>query len=71
MGKEVNKPQAFQLRAYTPKEIRVLYGLSQRSFKTWTDPHKEELGPLVGKYYTVKQVKFIIDTFGVPGFIEI
>jgi len=70
-SKENSKPSTFQLKAYTPKEMRAFYGLSQRSFKTWLDPHREQLGPLQGRYYTIKQVQFIIDQFGVPGFIEI
>jgi len=61
----------FVLKAYSPKEIRALYGISDLVYKSWTKPFKSEIGDLVGKYYTVKQVQIIIGHLGVPGIVEL
>jgi hypothetical protein len=60
----------FILKAYSPKEIRGFYGVSIRTFKKWTEDFEEELGEVKGKFYTVTQVKFIIDKLGTPGVVE-
>lgn len=61
----------FILRAYSPKEIRNLYGISARSFKKWTEHFKDEIGEAKGRYYNVAQVKIIIERLGTPGVIEL
>ena len=61
----------FTLKAYSPKEIRNLFGVSARTFKKWTENFEEEIGKVKGKYYTVTQVKIIIDKLGTPGIVEL
>lgn len=61
----------FMLRAYSPKEIRNLYGVSALTYRKWTESFKDEIGELKGKYYTVAQVKIIIDKLGAPGIVEL
>lgn len=61
----------FMLKAYSPKEIRNLYGVSACTFKKWTESFQDEIGELKGKYYTVTQVKIIIDKLGAPGIVEL
>lgn len=61
----------FVLKAYSPKEIRNLYDVSALTFKKWTESFKDEIGELKGKYYTVSQVKIIIDKLGAPGIVEL
>lgn len=61
----------FVLKAYSPKEIRNLYGVSSRTFKKWTEVFEKEIGEVKGKYYTVLQVKIIIDKLGAPGILEL
>lgn len=61
----------FMLKAYSPKEIRNLYGVSALTYRKWTESFKDEIGELKGKYYTVSQVKIITDKLGVPGIIEL
>ncbi|MDP3557681.1 MAG: hypothetical protein Q8T03_09925 [Bacteroidota bacterium] len=61
----------FMLKAYSPKEIRNMYGVSACTFKKWTESFKDEIGELKGKYYTVSQVKIIIDKLGAPGIVEL
>ena len=61
----------FMLRAYSPKEMRNLYGVSPRTFKKWTENFKNEIGEVKGKFYTVAQVKIIIEKLGAPGIVEL
>ena len=56
----------FDLRPYTTKEIRALYGVSWETFKKWLVPFKDDIGERIGMTYTVKQVKVIIDKLGFP-----
>lgn len=61
----------FVLKAYSPKEMRNLYGVSPRTFKKWTEAFENEIGKVKGKYYTVTQVKIIIEKLGTPGIVEL
>ncbi len=61
----------FMLKAYSPKEIRNMYGVSANVFNRWTESFKDEIGELKGRYYTVSQVKIIIDKLGAPGIVEL
>ena len=60
----------FMLRAYTPKEMRNLYGVSSHIFKKWIEDFHDEIGELKANSYTIAQVKIIIDKLGVPGTVE-
>ncbi|MDO9001349.1 MAG: hypothetical protein Q7W45_16405 [Bacteroidota bacterium] len=61
----------FMLKAYSPKEVRNMYGVSALTYRKWTEAFKDEIGELKGKYYTVAQVKIIIDKLGAPGIVEL
>ncbi|HWY36126.1 MAG TPA: hypothetical protein VNX68_15890 [Nitrosopumilaceae archaeon] len=61
----------FMLKAYSPKEIRNMYGISASVYNKWIESFKEEIGELKGRYYTVTQVKIIIDRLGAPGIVEL
>ncbi len=60
----------FVLRAYTPKEMRNLYGVSSHIFKKWIEDFQDEIGELKANSYTITQVKIIIDKLGVPSVVE-
>lgn len=54
------------VRAYSYKELLVLYGVSQRTFKTWLEPFMAEIGEKRGRYFTVKQTEVIFKRLGFP-----
>lgn len=60
----------FVLRAYTPKEMRNLYGVSSHIFKKWIEDFQDEIGELKANSYTIAQVRTIIDKLGIPGTVE-
>lgn len=50
--------------------MRNWYGVSWQTFKKWTEDFVDEIGEIKGGYYTVTQVKMIIDKLGTPGIVE-
>lgn len=69
MGTRIGEGK-FTLKAYSPKEMRNWYGVSWQTFKKWTEDFVDEIGEIKGGYYTVTQVKMIIDKLGTPGIVE-
>jgi len=58
---------SFRLRAYTLSELASIYGICNRTMRKWIKPFSELIGPRQGHYYSVAQVKTIIDKLGLPG----
>lgn len=61
----------FDLRPYTTKEMRMLYGVNWDTWKKWTAPFLSEIGEMTTRTYNVKQVKTIIDKLGFPEKLKI
>ena len=57
------------IKPYTKKELAEIYGISPRSFCTWFKKIEPEVGKKVGKYFSVNQVRLIIEKLGLPGTI--
>ena len=56
----------FEIRAYSLKELAIIYGISRKTFKRWIIPFFDEIGERQGRYYNVAQVKIIFNKLGVP-----
>lgn len=57
----------FELKGYSKRELAEKYNISIRTFNTWLKPFEEKVGAKRGRYYTVNQVKTIIESLGLPG----
>ena len=57
----------FDLKAYSKRELAEKYEVSVRTFNSWLKPFEEKVGAKRGRYYTVNQVKIIIEALGLPG----
>ncbi len=55
------------LRPYTTRELFKLYGVSDKTFRKWLAPFKDEIGEKHGIFFTIKQVKTIFQRLGTPG----
>jgi uncharacterized protein YjcR len=55
------------VKAYTTKEMAALYGISPKTFRTWMQPHKLQVGEKAGRYFTALQVRIIFERLGLPG----
>ena len=57
----------FELKAYSKKELAEKYQISVRTLNSWLKPFEEKIGAKRGRYYTVNQVKLILESIGLPG----
>ena len=58
------------VRAYTLKQIAGLYCVSNQTFKLWLKPFENEIGKRIGHFYSVKQIKIILEKLGTPDGID-
>lgn len=65
------KKQNFEIRPYTRKELRAMYGVSVYVFRNLLKPFKQEMGTITGKYLNVNQVELIIKKLGMPKIMTI
>jgi hypothetical protein len=59
------------VRPYSPGELAVLYGVGIKTFRTWTKSFEGEMGKRVGRYFTVRQVKFIFEQLDIPHMMQV
>ena len=62
---ETNQPK-FPLRVYSAQELSTIYKVCKKTFMRWIKPFEEVIGERHGRYYTINQVKIIIEKLGVP-----
>jgi hypothetical protein len=55
-----------KIRPYKHNELTDLYGVSWKTLKRWLEPYKDAIGPRVGHYYSVNQVRIIFNRLGNP-----
>jgi len=60
----------FMVKAYSPRELCQLYGVSRKTLVTWLKPFSKQIGKRHGRYYTVLQVQSIVSHLGVPHWLE-
>jgi hypothetical protein len=64
---EKKTKEAFEIKAYTKKELRLLYGIPYYSFRRWLKEIPETQSSSRKNWLTVAQVEAIIKTYGIPG----
>lgn len=67
MAKIVYLEKPFELRPYSKKELMELFEVKDRVLTKWLNALQPELGKQLGRLYSVRQVKLIIERYGVPG----
>ncbi|MES2565520.1 MAG: hypothetical protein V4565_01560 [Bacteroidota bacterium] len=60
----------FELKAYSKKELAEKYQVSVKTFNAWLKPFEDKIGMKRGRYYTVNQVKTMLEVLGVPGTVN-
>ena len=48
------------------KELADIYGVSRVTFRKWLNPVQDKLTRTKGVYFSIEQVKFIIEHLGFP-----
>lgn len=61
-----NESSGFVIKSYPRKELQLLYGIPEKTFRRWLKPFEEKWKIKSIKYFSPQQVKKIVDTFGVP-----
>lgn len=57
------------VKPYRLKDLVAIFDVNAKTLKRWMEKYPEELGTKErnGKYYSVNQVRFMIEKFGLPG----
>lgn len=71
MRTEENRKDRFELRSYTRKELCQKMNISLQVLALWIKPYRKEWGITNRRYFTIKQVRLMVETFGIPGEIEL
>ncbi len=64
--KKDESDEIVKLKAYSTKEFAELYGVSEKKFRSWLTPFKNDIGQKVGWHYTPKQARIIFERVGIP-----
>ncbi len=67
MSENQNSGNPFLIRAYTKKELRLLYEIPKATFRRWLNEVPETAIIDRRNWLTAIQVEAIIKTYGVPG----
>jgi hypothetical protein len=67
MSTETENNNVFDIKAYTKKELRLLYGIPEASFRRWLKALPETNNTGQKNWLTAIQVEAIIKAYGVPG----
>ncbi|WP_207515024.1 hypothetical protein [Longitalea luteola] len=54
------------IKPYRLKDLIAIFDVNENTFKKWMARYPEQLGEKDGKYYSIRQVEFMIEKFGLP-----
>jgi hypothetical protein len=54
------------IKPYRLKDLIAIYDVNENTFKRWMAQYPEQLSKKDGKYYSIRQVEFMIEKFGLP-----
>ncbi len=57
------------VKPYTTKEMAAIYQVSPKTFNRWVNRIRTDVGEKNGRFFTINQVKTILDKIGLPGTI--
>jgi hypothetical protein len=67
MTKVVYLERPFVLKPYSKKELSNLLQITPHVLRSWLKSLQPDLGEPIAGLFTIRQVEFIIDAFGIPG----
>lgn len=65
-SENITAKKQIKVKAYTTKDLSVLYHTDKRTLRRWLTPYENEIGKRIGNIYTPKQVELIFQKLGVP-----
>lgn len=55
------------VKPYRLSDLATIFDINRKTMRRWMLRYPEELGKREGKYFSVRQVEFCLQTFGLPG----
>lgn len=71
MPHSIIKDGKIKLLPYSLVELATIYDVCDRTFKKWIKPFENEIGQRHGRFFTISQVRIIIEKLGLPAEISI
>lgn len=65
--KEMAESEKIKIKPYSKQELADLYKIGVRSMTTWLQPFEKAIGKRHGRFYNMKQVRYIFEKLGLPG----
>lgn len=54
------------VKPYRLIDLAAIFDVNHKTMRRWMEKHPDELGQRDGKYYSIQQVRFCIEQFGLP-----
>ena len=54
------------IKPYRLKDLIAIFDVNENTFKKWMARYPDELSERDGKYFSIRQVEFMIEKFGLP-----
>lgn len=73
MAKTYDKKQYYTaegnliVKPYRLSDLAAIFDVNRKTMRKWMDRYPEDLSRHEGKYFSVRQVEFCLDKFGLPG----
>ena len=71
MVQSIIKNGKLKVLHYSLVELATVYNVCDRTMKKWLKPFEEQIGPRLGRYYNISQVRLILEKLGLPSEIEL
>ncbi len=71
MVQSIIKNGKLKLLPYSLVELSTVYNVCDRTMKKWLKPFEQQIGPRLGRYYNISQVRMILEKLGLPSEIEL
>lgn len=71
MVQSIIKNGKLKVLPYSLVELATVYNVCDRTMKKWLKPFEQQIGPRLGRYYNIVQVRTILEKLGLPAEIEL
>lgn len=68
---EKQEYKIIEVKRYKLRELAAIYKVNRKTFRGWVNKFKDELGPREGHYYSISQVKIILEKLELPSFVKV
>ena len=55
------------IKPYRLSDLAAIFDVNTKTMRKWMSKYPDDLGRWEGKYFSIRQVRFCIDKFGLPG----